>query len=63
MKMKKKLNVKIVYFNDQDCLSFIIKVGGKYLQAYQSLIPNAYKADLWRYIILYHKGSFYGDLT
>ena len=60
---ERKLNVKTSYFNDQDCLNFMRKIGGKYLQAYNSLIPNAYKADLWRYTILYHKGGVYGDLT
>ena len=60
---KKNLNVKIIYFNNQDCKQFMIKMGGKYLKAYNSLIPNAYKADLWRYSVLYMNGGVYGDLT
>ena len=32
------------------------------LAAYDSLIPGAYKADLWRYCILYVKGGVYADI-
>ena len=33
----------------------------KVVQAYDSIIPHAYKADLWRYCILYKKGGVYLD--
>ena len=52
-KNEHKLNVKIIYFNDQDCINFMNRIGGKYFRAYNSLIPTAYKADLWRYCVLY----------
>ena len=32
------------------------------LNAYDSLIPGAYKADLWRYCILYKMGGIYIDI-
>lgn len=31
------------------------------LHAYHLLRPLAYKADLWRYIVLYHQGGVYAD--
>jgi len=34
----------------------------KVLKAYDSLIPLAYKSDLWRYCILYKKGGVYLDI-
>lgn len=59
-----KLNIKkIEYFNDEDCVKFMKEFGDKYYKAYDMLIPNAYKADLWRYCILYKNGGMYGDLT
>jgi mannosyltransferase OCH1-like enzyme len=33
----------------------------KVLDAYDTIIPHAYKADLWRYCILYKKGGIYLD--
>ena len=32
------------------------------LYAYDSLIPNAYKSDLWRYCVLFIKGGIYMDI-
>jgi len=32
------------------------------LKAYDSLIPGAYKADLWRYCVLYKVGGIYLDI-
>lgn len=32
------------------------------LYAYDKLIPNAYKADLWRYCVLYKNGGIYLDI-
>ena len=31
------------------------------LDAYDAIVPHAYKADLWRYCILYKKGGIYLD--
>ena len=50
-------------FDDNDCREFIknnfdIDV----LNAYDSLIPGAYKADLWRLCVLYINGGIYMDI-
>ena len=58
------LNCSYKYYNDYECRNFI---KNNYcietLKAYDSLIPTAYKADLWRYCVLYKYGGIYGDLT
>jgi len=50
-------------FNDADCRSFI---ENEYpldvVYAYDQLIPTAFKADLWRYCILYKYGGVYLDI-
>ena len=50
-------------YDDNDCRKFI----GTYftndvLDAYDTLIPGAYKADLWRYCVLYINGGIYLDI-
>ena len=61
---KMKLYIsKIFYYNDNECYDLIKTMGTNVLKAYDSLIPNAYKADLWRYCVLYKYGGIYGDLT
>lgn len=60
----KMLNSQSSYFNDHMCRSFIKdNFNKRVLEAYDSLIPTAYKADLWRFCILYINGGIYGDLT
>jgi mannosyltransferase OCH1-like enzyme len=61
----KNLNPRFNYqlFDDDDCREFIknnfdIAV----LNAFNSLIPEAYKADLWRYCVLYINGGIYLDI-
>jgi mannosyltransferase OCH1-like enzyme len=50
-------------FDDNDCRQFIEKnYNSNVLNAYDSLIPGAYKADLWRYCILYKLGGIYLDI-
>ena len=61
---KKKLNVsKVFYYNDDECYDLIKTMNLKTIKAYDSLIPTAYKADLWRYCVLYKYGGIYGDMT
>jgi mannosyltransferase OCH1-like enzyme len=63
--MIKKLNPRFNYFlfDDHDCLEFIKNnYDENVFNAYNSLIPGAYKADLWRYCILYKKGGLYLDI-
>lgn len=51
-----------LYDND-DCRLFIEKYFDKdVLTAFDCLIPGAYKADLWRYCILYIYGGVYLDI-
>ena len=50
-------------FDDNDCRNFIRNNFDKQvLNAYDRLIPGAYKADLWRYCILYKYGGIYLDI-
>jgi len=50
------------YFDDDDSIEFIKKYFDKrVLNAYLSLIPGAFKADLWRCCVLYEKGGVYVD--
>ena len=50
-------------YDDEDCKKFIKEEFGlKIYEAYENLIPGAYKADLWRYCILFKKGGIYIDI-
>ena len=50
-------------YDDTDCYEFIKNnFEEKVLNAYEQLIPGAYKADLWRLCILYIYGGFYLDI-
>jgi len=49
-------------FCDSDCRSFIAReYPPDVLMAYDRLIPTAFKADLWRYCVLYTYGGVYLD--
>jgi mannosyltransferase OCH1-like enzyme len=50
-------------FDDNDCREFIKNnFNIEILNAFDNLIPGAYKADLWRYCILYKNGGIYLDI-
>jgi len=50
-------------YDDDDCRNFIKdNFDTSILDAYDRLIPGAYKADLWRYCILYKRGGIYLDV-
>ena len=50
-------------FDDNDCANFIRNnFDEDVLNTYNNLIPGAYKADLWRYCILYKLGGIYMDI-
>jgi mannosyltransferase OCH1-like enzyme len=50
-------------FDDNDCREFIKTNFEEFvLNAYDGLIPGAYKADLWRYCVLYINGGIYMDI-
>lgn len=50
-------------FDDDDCREFIkTNFPIHVLNAYDRLIPGAYKADLWRLCVLYINGGIYMDI-
>jgi len=50
-------------FDDNDCRNFIRDhFRPDVLQAYDTLLPGAYKADLWRYCVLFIHGGIYLDI-
>jgi mannosyltransferase OCH1-like enzyme len=50
-------------YDDKECRDFIKnECHPNVLKAYDTLIPGAYKADLWRLCILYKKGGIYMDI-
>jgi len=50
-------------YDDADCRAFIKEnYDADVLDAYDRLIPGAYKADLWRYCVLYKTGGVYLDI-
>ena len=50
-------------YDDNMCRKYIKQNYSKdVLDAFDKLIPGAYKADLWRYCILYKKGGIYLDI-
>jgi mannosyltransferase OCH1-like enzyme len=61
----KRENPEFEYFlyDDEDCRQFISEYfGSVVLDAFDSLIPGAYKADLWRCCVLYVHGGIYLDM-
>jgi len=50
-------------YDDAECRQFIKdNFDADVLEAYDTLLPGAFKADLWRYCILYDKGGVYVDI-
>lgn len=65
VKRIRKHNPRFNYrlFDDNECREFIAKkFEPDVLHAYDSLIPGAYKADLWRYCVLFIHGGIYLDI-
>lgn len=55
---------ELFYFSNEDCmLSIHHHYGEDYFKLHQKLIPTAYQADFWRYLILKQYGGCYGDFT
>jgi len=54
---------KIEYYDDDRCREFLNEnFPPEILESYDNIIPGAYKADLFRYCLLYKKGGIYTDL-
>lgn len=50
-------------YNDDECRTFIeTYFDVDILNAYDTLVPGAFKADLWRYCVLYKYGGIYIDI-
>jgi hypothetical protein len=50
-------------YDDNECLAFLKKnFDTDVVYAYQKLVPGAFKADLWRYCVLYIYGGVYLDI-
>jgi len=50
-------------FDDEDCLHFLKEhFDSNVFQSFHRLKPGAYKADLWRYCVLYIHGGIYLDI-
>lgn len=61
----KRLNPRFRHylFDDNECREFIKNnFDSDVLNTYDCLIPGAYKADIWRYCVLYKKGGIYLDV-
>ena len=61
----KSANPEFIYnlFDDEDCRNFILNnFDSSVVEAFDNLIPGAYKADLWRYCVLYIHGGVYLDI-
>ena len=56
--------VQIRYFTDEQSRAHVgTHCGERVLAAYDTLVPGSYKADLFRYCILWSDGGVYGDLA
>lgn len=50
------------FYDDNDCRAYIsANYPAEYLKAYDMVIPGAYKADVFRYLVLYREGGIYMD--
>src|SRR3990167_6037901 len=50
-------------WDDDDCRAFLMKnFGQNYVNAFDILIPGAFKCDFWRYAVLFVNGGVYMDI-
>jgi mannosyltransferase OCH1-like enzyme len=62
--LAKNPGYELFYFSNEDCmLSIHHHYGEECFRLHQKLIPTAYQADLWRYLILNTYGGCYGDFS
>jgi mannosyltransferase OCH1-like enzyme len=60
---KNNPNYQYHLYDDNDCKEFIQQYfNDDVIEAFDKLKPGAFKADLWRYCILYIKGGIYLDI-
>jgi len=61
--INKNLDFNYYLYDENECIHFIKNnFSQNVLDAFNSMIPMAYKADLWRYCILYAYGGIYLDI-
>ena len=53
---------RVYYFDDDDVNNLMKSYGVKEYSAYNKIVPGAYRADLFRYCILYKYGGCYSDI-
>lgn len=56
------LHVSIQYHDNAQAEAFVAREFPQYLPEYQVLIPGAFKADLWRLLVLLKHGGVYADV-
>ena len=62
--LRKNIGFQLKYYDDKKCRKFIMEnFPHDVVDAFDSLKPGAYKADLFRYCILYKNGGVWSDLT
>jgi mannosyltransferase OCH1-like enzyme len=55
--------LEIKFYDDTDCDAYIARhFPSDVLHAYRTLLPAAYKADLFRYCVLYQEGGIWSDV-
>jgi mannosyltransferase OCH1-like enzyme len=65
IELLKKVNndCNVYIFDNDQCYNFLKKYfKSEVADTFNNLIPGAYKADLWRYCILYKYGGIYQDI-
>lgn len=65
VELLKSLNPEYEYklYDDNDCRKFILdNFGVNYADAFDAIIPGAFKCDFWRYAVLYVNGGVYLDM-
>jgi mannosyltransferase OCH1-like enzyme len=50
------------YYDDAQCIYFTKKYFPEYLEAYNSIKPGAFKADIWRLMVILKNGGIYSDI-
>jgi len=60
--LKANNEFSMVYFDSKERIRFIRTFFPQYLDGYNSLIPGAFKNDIWRLLMLYRYGGVYSDM-
>lgn len=58
----KNKDFKYIIYDDYDCDLFVKNYYPQYYKYYKKLELPVQKADLWRYLIVYHYGGWYCDM-